>query len=173
MKFKDVKVGDKLFSSQLGECEVTQIRDSAMPIKVENRATGYGQSYNFEGHYLVGDKLPALFFSRPEIIDTPPPKKATSLSNSSLQEFFNKIVHGDAAHRAWLKNEFENYWSVKIEIDVPKARVKKTMWLAATMNYASGDKHLFSQLFSSFKEAKKEISNFIGAYPIEVECEGE
>lgn len=61
-----VKVGDKLWSIQLGECEVHKINQgSPYSISVKNgRDMG---DYTLAGGYLNSDLLPSLFWSKPKI----------------------------------------------------------------------------------------------------------
>jgi RecJ-like exonuclease len=35
-------------------------------------------------------------------------------SPMNLQAFFDRIVHGKAEHRAWLKQEFEDFWKITV-----------------------------------------------------------
>ena len=73
-----IKTGDKLWSIQLGECVVVDIDDSAQnPICVGSIGSPYvGQeSYDYEGHHWESDKIPSLFWSKPEFKLPVKPKK--------------------------------------------------------------------------------------------------
>lgn len=69
-----VRVGDKLWSIQLGECEVYEINlGCAHPISVKNGCDrGY---YTLAGGYLSSDIHPSLFWSNPNIELPPKPKR--------------------------------------------------------------------------------------------------
>lgn len=71
--FSGVKVGDKLWSVQLGECEVLYISTGEWPIVCQNeRGTG---AYTANGKKMEDDVNPSLFWSRPKIIAPPKPKR--------------------------------------------------------------------------------------------------
>lgn len=72
--FSKCRVGDKLWSIQLGDCVVSAIYPSGQPypIKVanENRVI---KGYTFKGLYELNDYHQSLFFSNPNIIAPPEP----------------------------------------------------------------------------------------------------
>lgn len=75
MKFQNVKVGDKLWSIQLGECKVKAIStDDAYPIACKNE-NGISLFYTIDGFFSTSDALPSLYHSKPEIIE--PKRKVT------------------------------------------------------------------------------------------------
>lgn len=75
MKFQNVKVGDKLWSIQLGECTVDDIRTGhTYQIKCSNEK-GISAEYTLGGYWLEDDYYPSLFYSKPEISE--PKRKVT------------------------------------------------------------------------------------------------
>ena len=63
--FSKCKAGDRLWSIQLGECEVYERKDGIIFCK--GKCNYNKAAYNYEGKYYPKDKLPSLFFSKPEI----------------------------------------------------------------------------------------------------------
>ena len=61
--FSKVKVGDKLWSIQLGECVVEKINSNAYPITMSNETDSL--EYTEDGRLYEYDAYPSLFFSRP------------------------------------------------------------------------------------------------------------
>ena len=61
VKKENLKVGQKLWSIQLGECSTKTIADSG--ISVENGF--YAKQYYWSGNYYCGDEFPALFTQNP------------------------------------------------------------------------------------------------------------
>ena len=72
--FSKRKIGDKLWSIQLGDCVVSAIFQSGQPypIKVANE-NGVIKGYTFKGLYEINDYHQSLFFSNPNIIAPPEP----------------------------------------------------------------------------------------------------
>lgn len=67
-KFSNVKVGDELWSIQLGDCKVTSVTKNT--IECCN-----GESnllYTFDGKYFGSDSYPSLYWSNPNIVDESP-----------------------------------------------------------------------------------------------------
>lgn len=76
MKFQNVKVGDKLWSTHLGDCKVTKPHPDATDYRIHCvNEEGRVHSYTLDGLYFNTDQLPSLFFSKPEIIE--PKRKVT------------------------------------------------------------------------------------------------
>lgn len=71
--FSGVKVGDKLWSVQLGECEVVRVDSNVWPCVCQG--AGGMECYTSDGKVVATDAFPSLFWSRPEIIAPPKPKR--------------------------------------------------------------------------------------------------
>ena len=74
IEFKDVKVGDKLWSIQLGECEVVEKMSAVLSCKAHDGNTG---QYFYDGTIELSDKARSLYWSKPEITGggKPEPRK--------------------------------------------------------------------------------------------------
>lgn len=69
MSFEDVRIGDKLWSIQLGDCEVIQISHSfTYPIMVKSVYTEAIQEYTFDGCKTQTDIHQSLFWSNPNFL---------------------------------------------------------------------------------------------------------
>ena len=78
--FSGVTVGDKLWSMQLGECTVIDVitfqRGYRIQTRIECRSALGDMPYNHDGvQQLAPDVTQSLFWSRPEIIAPPRPKR--------------------------------------------------------------------------------------------------
>lgn len=71
--FSGVNVGDKLWSMQLGECEVVRVDNDTWPYVCQG--VGGMECYTSDGKVMATDAFPSLFWSRPEIIAPPKPKR--------------------------------------------------------------------------------------------------
>lgn len=67
-KFSNAKVGDKLWSIQLGDCEVTRISVALIECGNGNDVS----TYTLEGKYFGSDLYPSLYWSNPNIVDESP-----------------------------------------------------------------------------------------------------
>ena len=91
--FSDVKVGDKLWSVRLGECEVVEIDPCCGYTGILCRNLGgYTEEYYPNGNYFSDDAVPSLYWSRPEIIAPPRPKRKVT---KTVEAWAN--VYGDCA----------------------------------------------------------------------------
>lgn len=69
-----VKVGDKLWSIQLGECVVIDVENGERyPIVAEG--SEYSARYMFDGRHDIHNCCPSLFWSKPEFELPPRPKR--------------------------------------------------------------------------------------------------
>ena len=75
--FSGVKVGDKLWSVQLGECEVTHApqTDKDRIICCPMYCCHDSLCYSQDGKLMDNHPVQSLFWSRPEIIAPPKPKR--------------------------------------------------------------------------------------------------
>lgn len=144
--YSKLKVGDKLWSIQLGECIVTEINDkSNYPIACGN------DTYSQSGHRIVGEHFPSLFTSNP-FADTEPeqitlsgpisvhfgncgpdPEDVADNPESILQEA-ERLINGDrAAQYGDAKENFGDIakgWSVLFKTHVTAEQVAIAMiWL--------------------------------------------
>lgn len=73
--FRGVKVGDRVWSIELGDCEVWNItEDSIWPIGCKN-SKGRKKTYCFDGRLDSAHFTASLFWSNPNIIAPEKPKK--------------------------------------------------------------------------------------------------
>lgn len=71
-KFRNAKVGDKVYSLRHGEGEIIIIRDNdSCPIVVEFPLKAHKASFSYNGFWLENDAMPMLYWSKPEIIEQP------------------------------------------------------------------------------------------------------
>lgn len=68
-KFSNVKVGDKLWSIQLGDCKVVGISESTIDCGNDKNIE---ETYMFDGKYFGSDSYPSLYWSNPNIVDESP-----------------------------------------------------------------------------------------------------
>lgn len=76
--FSGVKVGDKLWSVQLGECEVANVDNKDCTFKCEDTNNNLNMWYRRDGtsYDITGPSAhQQLFWSRPDIIAPPRPKR--------------------------------------------------------------------------------------------------
>jgi hypothetical protein len=73
--FSSVKVGDKLWSVQLGECDVVVVKAGTWNSIVCRNGEGNSEPYHQDGRYWSEDAAPSLYWSRPEITAPPKPKR--------------------------------------------------------------------------------------------------
>lgn len=70
--FSKRRVGDKLWSIQLGDCIVSELTLSEICVISDN---GIYEYYYFDGKFSSADKYQSLFFSNPNIIAPPEPPR--------------------------------------------------------------------------------------------------
>lgn len=70
--FSKCRVGDKLWSIQLGDCIVSELTLSEICVISDN---GIYEYYYFDGKFSSADKYQSLFFSNPNIIAPPEPPR--------------------------------------------------------------------------------------------------
>ena len=105
MKFQNVKVGDKLWSIQLGDCVVIRISrygDTTERIDCVDLNREIRRSYTFDGRCHTAEKMPSLFFSKPEIIE--PKRKVTKTVDVWVNVAFDLSVRAYSD-----KDELANY----------------------------------------------------------------
>lgn len=73
--FSKCKIGDKLWSIQLGDCKIVHrdLPNQTYPISVEGNSRGC--MYTKDGKFELTDKHQSLFFSNPNIIAPPEPPR--------------------------------------------------------------------------------------------------
>lgn len=72
--FRDVKVGDKCWTIQLGDAEIMEINTGdAYPLSIGNVKKTF--DYDLDGKLWKDDKVPSAFWSTPNIIPPPRPKR--------------------------------------------------------------------------------------------------
>jgi len=76
-KFKNVKVGDKVYCLMNGEGEVISINKSAYPLRVSFEFESCKASYTYEGREISRSKTPMLYWEKPEIIEKKRTRKVT------------------------------------------------------------------------------------------------
>lgn len=106
--FIDVKVGDKLWSFELGECEVTNFSldkssDRTYAITAKNQY-GHTLFYTFNGRLFVDSKHQSLFWSEPTIIA---PEKPKSRVTKTIERWVNVYEDG-CSTKAYTSKEEAN-----------------------------------------------------------------
>lgn len=67
-----VRVGDELWSIQLGKCVVKEVRVNSIEAVGDS---GCACFYGFDGRYFEQDQMPSLFWSEPKCEVPPKPKR--------------------------------------------------------------------------------------------------
>ena len=121
--FSNVKVGDKLWSIQLGECVVADIYEAdGCLIKVENMSVGK-EIYREDGKLCRRDLFQSLFFSKPfDELPLPPKQYATgTIIRINGADYLLSCV-GDKVY-SLINLKFGNRWREPEKIDTWKTHL--------------------------------------------------
>jgi len=114
--YSKLKVGDKLWSIQAGDCELESMDAHSYPLLCANSDWGR-TSYTKDGRHSIYDTHPSLFTSNP-FADNPEPVGLMVEKPESILQEAERIVSGDRD---------KDYGSVQVNFD----RIAK-MWSALT-----------------------------------------
>lgn len=96
--FSGVKVGDKLWSVQLGECEVSETSRAGI-YRIFCKSKLSEASYTASGLYSEEAAVQSLFWSRPEIIAPPKPRRKVT---KTMEAWANVYPDGIILHETAL-----------------------------------------------------------------------
>lgn len=96
--FSSVKVGDKLWSIQLGECEVMGANYNHVVVKRVSSTVDL--CYELDGKHLKGDAHQSLFWFKPEIIAPPRPKRKVTKTLERWVNVYPGDLSGIRLHRS-------------------------------------------------------------------------
>ncbi len=91
-KFKDAKVGDKVYCLINGEGKITNIDEDLMvyPICIKFKTHGYFYNFSYNGHSNKRHVNPTLYWEKPEIIEN---KRVRSVIKYRVAYIFGKNFH--------------------------------------------------------------------------------
>ena len=102
--FDKLKVGDKLWSTNLGEVIITHLDlNNEMPIDVKNIYNGRFDSYTKEGTLYVDDKIPTLFKEKPDFF-----KERKEVKRWKWYYQISNDLDGGVTGNKYTEEEFEN-----------------------------------------------------------------
>ena len=138
--FSKCRVGDKLWSIQLGDCTVTSNQDTSYPIEIKN-SSGFALIYTQFGKYNHSDMHQSLFFSNPNIIAPPEPPRLPDYKPGqwiavwdTLLPSIRKFIHFESGNKAICETQtrhkifWPNYCTLE-ELPEVLAKWGETKWI--------------------------------------------
>tara|TARA_R110000850_G_scaffold24887_7_gene72400 strand:+ start:2692 stop:3024 length:333 start_codon:yes stop_codon:yes gene_type:complete len=92
--FSRCKVGDKLWSIQLGDCEVVGWDSNINLLARQMGGADNKLYYRLNGFRSMTDHAQSLFFSNPNIV-APEPEKVIEISESKLTQILYGVASGE------------------------------------------------------------------------------